>query len=444
MNKLKILFTIFLCYSSLLNNALAIDIIRDVELENFTKKIVSNLLENTEIEPEEINYYFVKSKDINAFVTSGNNLFINTEILISSDDYREYAAVLAHELAHILGGHVFRTKQEIGKLGSRAFPVYVLGILGILGGATETGMATLMVGSASVQDGFTYYSRTQEASADQAAIRLLCKNGINGNYLLEFLDKINTAMPYSNDSTSYRSTHPLVSERATWIESALMSQYDGCEFSQDIDLQNEFLFLKAKLFGFTHSGEETYAVYQSNRDIDKYAKAVASYFSGNHDNSIVLLKELIKNNPKNPFFRELIGEIYFSKHNYKNAIENQKHSIRLLNDENDLYYMMIGNYHLADTESSNYSESIKLLRKSLRLNPKNTYSWYLLAKAYAETDNISLAEYATAERHYLTGNYEMAQQFAIKSLKNIEKNTTEWYRANDLLNIIDNMKLENY
>ena len=163
MNKLKILFTIFLCYSSLLNNALAIDIIRDVELENFTKKIVSNLLENTEIEPEEINYYFIKSKDINAFVTSGNNLFINTEILISSDDYREYASVLAHELAHILGGHVFRTKQEIGKLGSRAIPVYVLGILGILGGATETGMATLMVGSASVQDGFTYYSRTQEA-----------------------------------------------------------------------------------------------------------------------------------------------------------------------------------------------------------------------------------------------------------------------------------------
>jgi len=39
---------------------------------------------------------------------------------------------------------------------------------------------------------------------------------------------------------------------------------------------------------------------------------------------------------------------------------------------------------------------------------------------------------------------QWAQQFAIKSLKNIEKNTTEWYRANDLLNIIDNMKLENY
>ena len=104
--------------------------------------------------------------------------------------------------------------------------------------------------------------------------------------------------------------------------------------------------------------------------------------------------------------------------------------------------MMIGNYYLADENKANYLESIKLLKKSLRLNPKNTYSWYLLAKAYAQTDNLPLAEYSTAERYYLIGNYKLAHQFAVKSLKNIEKNTTEWYRANDLLNIIANMQLQ--
>ena len=66
-----------------------------------------------------------------------------------------------------------------------------------------------------------------------------------------------------------------------------------------------------ELFGFTHSGKETYAVYNSKNDTDKYAKAVASYFSGNHNDSLNFLDELIRNNPTNPFFRELIGEIYF-------------------------------------------------------------------------------------------------------------------------------------
>ncbi len=439
MIKLKLFIVIIFFYSFISSNSHSLEIIRDVELENFTKKITSTLLKNAEIDHDEIKYYFIKSREINAFVTSGNNLFINTEILISSDDYREYAAVLAHELAHILGGHVFRTKQEIGNLGSRAIPIYVLGILGILGGAAETGMATLMVGSASVQDGFTYYSRTQEASADQAAIKLLCNNNIDGKFFLNFLNKLNKTIPNSSEHTSYRSTHPTITDRTTWVKSALVNQYNGCEFKQDRDLQEEFLFLKAKLFGFTHTGEETYAVYQSDKDIDKYAKAVASYFSGDHLNSINLLNELIAKNPENPFFRELVGEIYFSKHDYKKAIEHQKLSIEFLDEENDLYYMMIGNYHLADINETNYPESIKLLKKSLRLNPRNTYSWYLLAKAYAETKNIPLAEYATAERHYLTGNYEMAHQFIAKSLKNIEKNTTEWYRANDLLNTISNM-----
>ena len=442
MKKLKILILIPFFYISFFHKASSLEIIRDVELENFTKKIVSSLVEDSEIDLDEINYYFIKSKDINAFVTSGNNLFINTEVLISANDYREYAAVLAHELAHILGGHVFRTKQEISNLGSRAFPIYVLGILGILGGAAETGMATLMVGSASVQDGYTYYSRTQEASADQAAVKLLCNNKIDGRYLLDFLDKLDQAIPYSSEQTSYRSTHPIISDRITWIKSALLNQYNECAFNQNANLQDDFLLLKAKLFGFTHSGDETNAVYQSDKDIDKYARAVASYFSGNHENSINLLDQLIKKNPENPFFRELIGEIYFSKHNYELAIKHQEISIELLNEENDLYYMMIGNYHLANTNESDYQGSIKFLKKSLRLNPKNTYSWYLLAKAYAETNNLPLAEYATAERYYLTGNYKMAHQFTMKSLKNIEKNTTEWYRANDLLNIIDNMQLQ--
>ena len=443
MKKTKILILITFYYLFFFNNASSIEIVRDVELENFTKKIVTSLVKDSEIDFEEINYYFINSKEINAFVTSGNNLFINTEILISANDYREYAAVLAHELAHILGGHVFRTKQEISNLNSRAFPIYVLGILGILGGAAESGIATLMVGSASVEDGFTYYSRTQEASADQAAVKLLCNNKIDGRYLLDFLLKIDSAIPYSLEQTSYRSTHPIISERITWVESALMNQINGCVFNQNTDLQKEFLLLKAKLFGFTHSNDETYAVYQSNNDIDKYAKAVASYLSGNHDDSIKLLNQLINNSPNNPFYRELIGEIYFSKHNYELAIKHQQESIRLLNQENDLYYMMIGNYHLANEDESNYAGSIKFLKKSLRINPENTYSWYLLAKAYAEIDNLPLAEYATAERYYLTGNYGMAQEFVIKSLKNIEKNTTEWYRATDLLNIISNMQNRN-
>ena len=437
MKKITNIILIIFFFLLSINKVLSFEIIRDVELEKFTEKLVSELLNNSDIKYDDLNYYFINSNEINAFVTGGDNLFINTEIIIAADDYREYAAVLAHELSHILGGHIFRTKQEINKISSRAFPVYVLGVLGILGGASDAGLATLMVGSASIQDSYTYYSRNQEAAADQAAVKLLCRNKIDGKFFLNFLDKLEMNVPYSPDQSSYRSTHPRIFERKTWVASSL-NQYNGCKYSRDENLQNEFDLLKAKIFGFTHSNNETRAVYNSNTVKDKYALAVTSYLSGDHDTSIELLKRLISENPNNPFFRELLGEIYFSKHDYESAINEQAISIELIESDNDLYLMMLGNYYLANDNQNDYFKSIELLKKSLRINTKNTYSWYLLAKAYNETGNLPLAQYCTAERHYLTRDYAMAYQFIKKSIKNIEKNTTEWYRANDLLNIIEN------
>ena len=68
MNKIKIFILITICYISIFNNASSLEIIRDVELENFTKKIVTSLVKNNDIDINEINYYFIKSKEINAFV----------------------------------------------------------------------------------------------------------------------------------------------------------------------------------------------------------------------------------------------------------------------------------------------------------------------------------------------------------------------------------------
>jgi len=64
------------------------------------------------------------------------------------------------------------------------------------------------------------------------------------------------------------------------------------------------------------------------------------------------------------------------------------------------------------------------------------------ARAYAETDNLPLANYATAERYYLIGERGLALEFAQKSINSIEKNSPEWYRANDLMSIISSSLME--
>ena len=437
MNRVKALFILNIIFFFALSGSLrALEVIRDTEIEDFTNDILKILLANSNIEAEDINVYFINSKQVNAFVTGGKNIFINTELIIKAEDYREYTAVIAHELAHILGGHIFRTSEELSNISNNAMPIYLLGIIGLITGAAETGFAGIMVGQAAVSDTFTYYSRTQEAAADQKAVSILCNSMIDASYLSSFLESLETIdSNIQKKSENYRSTHPLPQDRINWIQLALKNS-GKCDYEIDKELEKRFNLVKAKLFGFTHSYDETKAVYNLDNNQDLYANAVSNYLNGDHDQSTRQLKKLIKENNENPFFKELIGEIYFVNQKYDDAIQFQKSAINNLNSENDIYMMMLGSYLLSTEETEKVRESIYYLKKSLHINSKNSYSWYLLAKAYAFMNNISFANYATAERYFLIGERRLSYDFALKAIKGIEENTPEWYRSYDLIEIL--------
>ena len=438
---IKRLFAFLIIFFCILHNSFAFEIIRDEELEKLTKELTDELLKNTNLNVEDINFYFVNNREINAFVTGGKNIFINTGLITHADDYREYQAVIAHELSHIIGGHIFNTSAELQNLSNKALPVYLLGIIGIFAGSADTAITSIMLGQASVQDGFTYYSRNQEASADQAAINLMCSNNIDASYLTGFLDKLDrkTLDRLSNENY-YRSTHPPLDSRKEWINISLKNK--KCEYENNQFLQEKFNLLKSKLIAFTYSKKEVKAIYNGENNEDLYANAIISYLNGNHSDSLEILNILINREPSNPYFRELLGEIYFAKADLNNAIKNQSIAQELINEPSDLYFMMIGSYLIALEDQVSMNDGIENLKKSIFINPKNTYSWYLLARAYADTDNLPLANYATAERYYLIGERRLALEFAQKSINSIEKNSPEWYRANDLMSIISSSLIE--
>tara|TARA_Y200000002_G_scaffold361191_1_gene347062 strand:+ start:4399 stop:5748 length:1350 start_codon:yes stop_codon:yes gene_type:complete len=436
-NRIKALFILNIIFFFIFCSSLrALEFIRDTELEKFTNDIIELLLNDSNIEAKDINTYFINSNQINAFVTGGKNLFINTELIIAAKDYREYAAVIAHELAHINSGHVFRTSEEISNISGKAMPIYLLGLISLIAGSTDAGFAGVMVGQAAVSDTFTYYSRTQEAAADQKAVAILCESKINASFLSSFLSILETAKSNNEfDKENYKSTHPSPQNRITWIQSAI-DNYIMCDFEKNIELENRFNLLKAKLFGFTHSYQETEAVYKSSKIDDLYAKAVSSYMNGDIAKSIETLQKLIDENTKNPFFKELIAEIYFTNQEYDNAVYFQLNAINDLNEDSDIYLMMLGNYLLSTDDHDKVKESINHLKRSIQINFNNAYTWYLIAKAYAYMDNIALANYATAERYFLIGEKSLSYDFALRAIENIEKNTPEWYRTFDLIELL--------
>ena len=421
---------------TLTTKSYSFEIVRDVELEEFTKEILLPITRASNLADNRIDLYFIKSKEVNAFVTSGQAIFINTELIIQSETYSEYLGVLAHELAHINGGHISRTKNQISELSDRSLPIYLLGILGILGGETDAGIAAMMVGTASVQDGYLYYSRTQEAAADQAAISLLCRSKQPVKGLEKFLKLLDRSTLENSRDFKYKTTHPQTIDRYSWIQNSY-KKYPDCKYELDFDMQKRFELIKAKLLAYTHSHAEVLAIYHKKISTpSKYASAAANFFSGDKNKSIDIIKSLIEDFPSNPYYHEMLGEIYYTLGNFQLAVLEQKKTMELLVNENDLHLMMLGSYLLAESSDKSITESIKVLNKSLFLNRTNSYSWYLLAKAYALNDSLALAQYASAERYYLRRDRALALSFAKKAIKNIDKDTVEWYRTNDLIQLI--------
>ena len=75
----------------------------------------------------------------------------------------------------------------MSKLANRAFPVYLLGIIGIMTGATETGLAGIMVGD-SINDGLHIILELKKLPPINNC-KILCDNGIDAKFLITFLNK---------------------------------------------------------------------------------------------------------------------------------------------------------------------------------------------------------------------------------------------------------------
>ena len=70
----------------------ALELIRDTELESLSRDILNKLTSETDIDPDEINLYFINNRDINAFVINSKDMFINTGLIAAADSYLELIA----------------------------------------------------------------------------------------------------------------------------------------------------------------------------------------------------------------------------------------------------------------------------------------------------------------------------------------------------------------
>lgn len=136
-------------------------VVEDRRLNAYTDGIVDRIAAARPPGAVPVEAHLLADADVNAFTTGAGYLFINVGLLAAMENEAQVAMVVAHEIAHIDGGHILAaksTRQTIGALGTIAkLGAAIAGV----GGIVDLGVD---VGAAAASSSF---SRAQEEDADR-------------------------------------------------------------------------------------------------------------------------------------------------------------------------------------------------------------------------------------------------------------------------------------
>ena len=408
-------------------------ILRDTETELLFKDISRPLINAAGLDPNSVNIALLNDPEINAFVATGQTVYVQTGLLLAADNVNQLQGVIAHELGHVAGGHSIRLQQGANEATGITIATMVLGALAIAAGAGDAAMGIMMAGQQAAMTKFLAFTRTQEASADQAAVKYLHGAGVSGKGLLQFFGKLRNQeyrlAIYAKDS--YDRTHPLDSERIQALEQSFKAD---AAYNKPIDpeLEARFERVKAKLYGFANPSQAVVKYPESDQSVPAhYARAYAYHLGGYPEKAQAEANALLAAAPHDPFFLELKGQILLEGGKPKDAIAPLREATERSGDM-PLIAAMLGHALVATEDPKNFAEAKQVLKAAVGRDNQDPFAWYQLGVIYDREGDTGRASLATAERSNLEGDPKLAYASAKMAMRGIPPNTPDYLRAQDI------------
>ena len=92
------------------------DVVDDDFSNQYIRELGSYLSSFTKAKPFPLNFYIIKSTDLNAFAGPGGHIFVFTGFIIAMENIDEVAAVLCHEMGHVTARHVSERMDRSKKI----------------------------------------------------------------------------------------------------------------------------------------------------------------------------------------------------------------------------------------------------------------------------------------------------------------------------------------
>ncbi|OAB60075.1 peptidase M48, Ste24p, partial [Leptolyngbya valderiana BDU 20041] len=338
-----------------------------------------------------------------------------------------------HEIGHIQLAHLVRMGDAArGGMATMAASIGI-GLIAALAGAADAGAAIIASGPQFATLDMLRYTRGQEASADQAAVRLLNATQQSGRGLVSTFERLayQERMSFQRRWEYFRS-HPLSSDRVA----ALRRNVEASPYVDVTDTEAEMETLRrlqAKIIGFMVPPAQTFDRFpESDTSFPaRYARTVAYYKQGLTDRAEEGVDELLTLEPDNPFLHELKGQMLYESGRIAPSIAPYRRAVELMPNAALLRIGLAGAL-VASGDEDAAREAVGHLNIALVEEPDNAYAWFQKSLAHQALGETAMAELATAERAYHVGDEMRAHIFAQRAKEELERGTQGWIRAAEI------------
>jgi predicted Zn-dependent protease len=411
----------------------AITLIRDAETETLLAAINGPLFAAAGLDRGLVRTFIIADRSINAFVTTGNRMFIHSGLISSAESVGELAGVLAHEVGHISGGHLARLPEEMRAAMIRAIAAMLLGV----GAAVATGQGAAasaigVGGQALAMRQFFAFTQSQENAADLAAVTYLGRAGWSPAGLLRLMQRLSAQELLLTESQDpWLRTHPLTRDRMEFLADQL-ARSPHADAPMPEALEDAFRMVRAKLIGFLDGAmvARTYPATDQSAPA-RYARAILAFRQGRSLEAVAALDRLIAERPASPWLHELKGQVLHESGRPRDALEPYRAAARLA-PNHPLIRANLGRVMVDIDDPAMLRAAVAELEASVRLDPHAPFAWRTLGIAHGRLGDMGRSALALAEEAALQGDLRTQREMAARAERLLPAGAAR-LRAQDLM-----------
>ncbi len=364
----------------------------------------------------DVEMFGVRDPEINAFAMPGGYIGVNTGLIVAADSESELAAVLAHEIGHVVQRHIARGMTQQNQNGMVMLASLAGALLAALaGGGGNLAMGVAAFGQAAAINRQLGFSRDAEREADRAGLQMLTKAGYDPGGMAQMFARLMNASRLNEGAGggSWASTHPLSIDRMSDVQNRIRSLPPRQHLDSD-----DFWYLRAKMrvvqgrdalslrSAEQQLRDEARALSGVRRSAACYGLALQAYTRNNLDEAEREWKQATADGQNSPQLAKLSVDIALARKDTARALELSQAAVRRWPDRRALGMA----YATALQAVGRHADAQAYLREKIKQWGADEPALYqMLAQSEERTGKPVQARRDLAQFYVQTGAYAAAE-----------------------------------